>query len=113
MLQFVLNFPTILVIVFLLSTNNAIAWRPVTWTLVQRTISKVGLSSVLIASQVMPAPALAVVSTFQEQLKVIQALQVEQQKINVQRAINAGGGTISEGGEDQVTFINTVSLVFV
>ena len=113
MQQSILNFPTIVAILFLLRINDAIAWRPVTWTLVQRTIAKVGLSSILIASQIMPAPALAVVSTFQEQLKVIQALQVEQQKINVQRAINAGGGTVSEGGEDQITFHNIISRAYV
>ena len=85
-------------VLLLLWANEGNAWKSFTWTSMQRTIAKVGLSSILIASQVVPSPALAVVSTFQEQLKVIQALQVEQQKINVQRAINAGGGTVSEGG---------------
>ena len=65
----------------------------------RKSVARAALSSFLIGSQIMPAmPARAVETTFQQQLKVIQALQVEQQRINVQKATNKGVIGDSEAG---------------
>lgn len=68
-----------------------IATKSSKWMAVKRTFARAALSSILIGSQITTAvPVLAVDTTFQQQLKVIQALQVEQQKIVVQKAMNKG-----------------------
>lgn len=57
----------------------------------KKSVARVCFASFLVGAQILPAmPVLAVETTFQQQLKVIQALQVEQQKINVQKAMNKG-----------------------
>ena len=92
--------PILLVTVFLLiSLHGANALKLPRWTTVQKNVAK-GLSTFIIATQVIahPATASAAVSTFQEQLKVIQALQVEQQMINVKKAMSNGGA--SNGGKE-------------
>jgi hypothetical protein len=61
------------------------------WATIKKSVARVGLASFLVGAQILPCmPVLAVDTTFQQQLKVIQALQVEQQKINVQKAMNKG-----------------------
>jgi hypothetical protein len=61
------------------------------WATMKKSVARIGLASVLVGAQILPSmPVLAVDTTFQQQLKVIQALQVEQQKINVQKAMNKG-----------------------
>ena len=75
----------------LLLVSACLATKPSKWMAVQRTFARAALSSILIGSQITTAvPVLAVDTTFQQQLKVIQALQVEQQKIIVQKAMNKG-----------------------
>lgn len=76
------------------------------WATVKKSVARVGLASFFLGAQILPSmPVLAVDTTFQQQLKVIQALQVEQQKINVQKAMNKG-----VIGDDAGNFIFIVSL---
>jgi hypothetical protein len=76
------------------------------WATIKKSVARVGLASVLVGAQILPCtPVLAVDTTFQQQLKVIQALQVEQQKINVQKAMNKG-----VIGDDSGKFTLFVSL---
>ena len=87
----------IVAVLLQLSEHETNALKPFSWANVQKTIAKVGLSSFLIASQVISTPAFAIDTTFQDQLKVIQALQVEQQKTKVQNDIAKGGGAANAG----------------
>jgi flagellar biosynthesis protein FliP len=86
-------------IILLAALRESMGTKQMKQTNFRKTIARAALSSFLIGSQITNVmPARAVETTFQQQLKVIQALQVEQQKINVQMATNKGVVGDSDAG---------------
>ena len=86
-------------IILLAALRESIGTKQIKRVSFRKAVGRAVLSSFLLGSQIMPVmPARAVETTFQQQLKVIQALQVEQQKINVQKATNKGVVGDSDAG---------------
>jgi hypothetical protein len=82
-----------------LSLKDSIA-APFSLKSVQKTVTKIGVKIGVSCFLFQASPVLAVDNTFQEQLKVIQALQVEQQKIKVQNALSKVD--MNRGNEDVI-----------